>query len=149
MVKQAQTRSTCDLDAQWGEIQRRELKLEGERASVKKAMREIGVSDLIREMLEETLTFERTIDLFDEPLVRERCRWDILRCKAAEPAISEPEIRKRLKPAYCDKAITDALALQSLMDQQGRADPYDLVREPIDDCPKLRRHLHSQYRFQP
>ncbi|MCC7086805.1 MAG: recombinase family protein, partial [Pirellulales bacterium] len=248
MVKQAQARGTCDLDAQWDELQRHEQKLEGERANVKQAMREIGVSHLIRETLEEIereaqelarmrsrleqrqterlvlhdsipalrkhlqqqfekfaiesfefgdyvrqlvpecwvylirmcdgghplsraklkfnlagdfpdhalvpgmaeiLTFERTIDLFDEPLVRERCRSDILRCKAAEPAISEPEIRKRLKPRYCVKAITDALALQSLMDQQGRADPYDLVREPIDDCPKLRRHLHSQYRFQP
>jgi site-specific DNA recombinase len=46
-------------------------------------------------------------------------------------------------------AAQRAFALQRIMDELGIRDPYLPVEEPPDDLPKLRRHKHKRYRFEP
>jgi hypothetical protein len=46
-------------------------------------------------------------------------------------------------------AAQDAAGLQRRMDTLGLTDPNVAVTEPPDDYGKLRRHLHSRYRFEP
>jgi hypothetical protein len=46
-------------------------------------------------------------------------------------------------------AVQHALALARHMNRLGVTDPYQLVREPPLEGGKLRRHLHSRYRFEP
>jgi site-specific DNA recombinase len=41
------------------------------------------------------------------------------------------------------------MALQRKMEAIGLTDPYVKVAEPPDDCPRLRRHKHGRYRFDP
>ena len=45
--------------------------------------------------------------------------------------------------------IEKAMALQRRMDAAGVSDPYVTVHEPPADYPKLCRHLHRRYRFEP
>jgi hypothetical protein len=46
-------------------------------------------------------------------------------------------------------AVQRALALARHMDRLGVTDPYQLIRKPPLEGGKLRRHLHSRYRFEP
>ena len=46
-------------------------------------------------------------------------------------------------------AAQRAAALDRQMRDLGLDDPYVPVLEPPDDLPKLRRHRHSRYRFEP
>ena len=46
-------------------------------------------------------------------------------------------------------AASRAYSLHRRMQQQGLSDPYVLVKEPPADYPKLRRHHHPRYSFEP
>jgi site-specific DNA recombinase len=98
--------------------------------------------------LEELLTRELTLDLFERPPQREQIRKDAVRLDAQhiphrQIAAQLPEENPKLK------VVQDALALDRKMKELGLESPYVLVTEPPEDYPKLRRHKNSQYKFRP
>ena len=46
-------------------------------------------------------------------------------------------------------AVQNALALHRTMLALGLSTPYQVVLEPPEDYPKLRRHKHARYEFKP
>lgn len=96
------------------------------------------------ELLRQPLARTVTVDLFDPPQ-RELFRQRIL----AARALGQTE---RNAAAACGITITAAqraAALQRKMDELKLADPYVPVTQPPEDLPKLRRHHHADYRFEP
>ena len=89
---------------------------------------------------------ERVIDLF-EPPQRERIRVEATRL--AGENLKQLEIAKRLPEKVSPTAVGNALALGRLMVERGVDSPYEVVYEPPADYPKLRRHKHPSYRFEP
>ena len=102
------------------------------------ARRAAGLGDL--------LTREVTLDLFDPPQ-RERIRADAVRLAAA--GLDQRDIARRLPEPATQAAVSDALALDRRMRESGLDTPYVWVAAPPADYPKLRRHLHPRYRFEP
>lgn len=88
---------------------------------------------------------ERTlqVDLFDPPQ-REAVRKEVIVLRAQ--GLTEREVADRLNVTHT--AAQRAAALQRLMDQLGRTDPYIEVIQPPEDCPKLKRHKHPRYKPQ-
>jgi DNA invertase Pin-like site-specific DNA recombinase len=104
-----------------------------------------------REVLQKPLERELTVDLF-EPCQRVRFRDQVVRLRATvNPATGK---KHSAAEAARDVGITVTAAqaaakLQRKMDELGVSDPYVPVTEPPDDFPKLRRHKHSRYSFEP
>lgn len=99
-----------------------------------------STAELLRQPLARTVT----VDLFDPPQ-RELFRQRIL----AARALGQTE---RNAAAACGITITAAqraAALQRKIDELKLADPYVPVSQPPEDLPKLRRHHHADYRFEP
>jgi hypothetical protein len=85
-----------------------------------------------------------TVDLFDPPQ-RAHFRTQVVEMRAA--GIREREIAKRL--GITKTAAQRAAALDRVMRSLGLSEPYLAVLEPSKNNPKLRRHLHPRYRFEP
>jgi hypothetical protein len=96
--------------------------------------------------LEEMLTRELTLDLF-EPPQRERIREAVVRLTAQ--GLKQREIISLLPEKASQAAVQHALALDRQMREQGLDTPYVLVTEPPQDYAKLRRHKNPKYRFMP
>jgi hypothetical protein len=94
--------------------------------------------------LDELLTRTITVDLFDPPQ-REQIRLEAVRLAAQ--GMEQREIARRL--GVTQPAVGNALALARAMRERGLESPYVLVTEPPVDYPKLRRHGHRLYRFEP
>jgi hypothetical protein len=85
-----------------------------------------------------------TVDLFDPPQ-REQFRAEVVRRRKA----GESERKAAEALGLTVTAAQRAMALQRKMDAMGLTEPYVKVTEPPDDCPRLRRHKHGRYRFDP
>lgn len=92
------------------------------------------------------LTRELTLDLF-EPPQRERICLEAVRLAAAGQ--NPRQIAPKLSEKATATAVQNALALGRRVRELGQETPYVLVREPLDDYPKLRRHKNPKYRFEP
>jgi len=98
--------------------------------------------------LGDLLTQELTLDLFDPPQ-RERIREEAVRL-AGEPTNLGPKaISRRIAERPTSTAVQNALALHRMVVSRGIDNPYVIVLEPPEDYPKVRRHKHSRYAFQP
>jgi len=93
---------------------------------------------------EAILSVETTLDLFIPPQ-RERIRAEAVRLTTQ--GLDQREVAGRL--GVTQPAVTNALALDRKMRDQGLATPYARVLEPPADYPKLRRHRNPKYRFEP
>ena len=98
----------------------------------------------LRQLVMKRLTF----DLF-EPPVRERIREHAVQIVAENPHLTRQEILKRLPEEASVNAVSDALQLHQLMQQQGLASPYVRLFDPPMDLGKMKRHRHPRYSFQP
>ena len=69
--------------------------------------------------------------------------------KAENPKLLLREIAEQLpeKPSW--DVVRDALALHARMLAMNLTSPYTLVLEPPADYPKLRKHKHPRYHFEP
>jgi len=97
--------------------------------------------------LNELLTRELTVDLFERPPQRERIRVEAVRLAAQ--GLKPRQIAQQLaeRPKY--QVVQQALALDKQMRDMGLQSPYVLVTAPPADYPKLRRHQNPKYHFQP
>lgn len=96
------------------------------------------------ELLRRPLSRIVQVDLFEDPQ-REQFRQQIMALRAE--GISEREAAKAC--GITATAAQHAAALQRKMNALGLTDPYVLVTEPPENCPKLRSHKHSDYCFRP
>lgn len=105
----------------------------------------------VRDVLAEPLERILTVDLFHKPQ-REAFRKRVVAMRAIINAATgkkytEAEVARELE--ITKTAAQRAASLQRKMDELGIADPYQPVIEPPNDYPKLRRHKHSRYHFEP
>ena len=96
--------------------------------------------------LAEMLTQDLTLDLFDAPQ-RERIRQEAVQLHSGGKG--PKAISRMIAEKPTATAVQKALALHRQMLSRGLSTPYLALREPPDDYPKLRRHKHARYRFQP
>jgi hypothetical protein len=94
--------------------------------------------------LQELLTRNITVDLFEAPQ-REQIRLEAVRL--ASQGMEQRQIARCLE--VTQPAVGAALALARAMRARGLESPYELVTEPPEDYPRLRRHGHGSYRFEP
>ncbi len=92
----------------------------------------------------DTLTREMEVDLFDPPQ-REEFRQRVVQLRV--DGHKENEVAALLK--ITKTAAQRAASLQRMMDRLGIDSPWLPVTEPPEDYPKLRRHHHQRYRFEP
>ncbi len=97
------------------------------------------VKDALRAPLERVLHF----DLF-EPPQRIKYRKQVMALRAE---MTEQQAADRL--GISKTMAQHAARLDRLMQRLNLVDPYMQLMEPPMDYPKLRRHLHSRYRFEP
>jgi hypothetical protein len=98
----------------------------------------------VQQTLQQPLERVLTVDLFDPP------QPETFRRRVCE--LRAGGMTQREAADQCGLTVTaaqDAAGLQRRMDTLGLTDPYVAVTEPPDDYGKLRRHLHSRYRFEP
>jgi hypothetical protein len=95
--------------------------------------------DTLRGPLERVLN----LDLFVAPQ-RIRLRDQVM---ALRREMTEREAAERL--GITKTAAQYAAGLDRLMGRLGLIDPYVRMAEPPTDYPKMRRHLHPRYRFDP
>ena len=98
----------------------------------------------VQQALQQPLERVLTVDLFDPP------QPETFRLRVCE--LRAGGMTQREAADQCGLTVTaaqDAAGLQRRMDTLGLTDPYVAVTEPPDDYGKLRRHLHSRYRFEP
>jgi hypothetical protein len=84
------------------------------------------------------------VDLFDPPQ-REAYRARIVALRAAGQT-------ERQVAAALNLTVTAAqrgMALHRMMQEQGRSDAYEYLREPVDGKHRNTRHKHHRYQFQP
>ena len=98
----------------------------------------------VGEVLRRPLTKTIEVDLFD-PSERQAFRTRVVALRAA----GATEDKAAEDCGITVTAAQRAAALQQKMDSLGISDPYLPVAAPPDDCGKLRRHKHPQYRFEP
>jgi len=104
----------------------------------------------LREALEKPLRRVLKLDLFTMPqrvALREQVVDGRQELTPSGRVRTEREVAKSL--GITKTAAQQAAALDRLMTEQGLTDPYVLLSEPPMDYPKLRRHLHPRYRFEP
>ena len=97
----------------------------------------------LKDALRAPLELVINLDLF-EPPQRVRCREQVM---ALRRKMTEREAAERL--GITKTAAQYAAGLDRLMRRLGLADPYVRMLEPPMDYPKMRRHLHPRYRFNP
>lgn len=114
------------------------------RASLTVHLSELLPCPRAREMLQRPLERRLTIDLFEHPQ-RAAFRERVVAARSAGK--SERAVAAEL--GITVTAAQKASALHRKMEVLGIADPYVAVLQPPDDCPKLRRHRHPEYRFEP
>lgn len=104
------------------------------------------VSQALSQLLERVLT----VDLFHPPQ-RIACRERIR--QGRESGLTERQAaeasRITVTVTVTVTAAQRAAALQRTMEALGLTDPYVPLASPPSDYPKLRRHLHPRYRFEP
>ncbi|MEZ5941349.1 MAG: recombinase family protein [Planctomycetaceae bacterium] len=95
--------------------------------------------------MQEYLTRELTIDLFEEP-TRERLRKQVVE----RFAVGEKQRDIAMEFETHQATIQRALKLDRLMRDRGLASPYELVTEPPGqaDNRKMKRHRHPRYHFE-
>lgn len=93
--------------------------------------------------VEQTLGQVNWVNLFNPPQ-REAFRERVV---ADRNHLTQAEVAA--KYGITVTAAQHAAALQRKMDALNLTDPYVHVVTPPDDCPKLRRHKHSRYQFEP
>lgn len=123
--------------------------LDGGKVVLRAAM-EVDLSEVLPAAKElpavrEHLTRTIVVDLF-EPPQREQHRRQVWELSNSAERLTEREIAKRL--GITQPAVQRAKALQRLLDELKRTDPYAPVREPSESG-KLRRHRHGRYQFEP
>jgi hypothetical protein len=96
--------------------------------------------------LHDLVTRELTLDLFTPPQ-RERIREESVRL--ATTGMKPKAIARTIDERPTSTAVHNALALHRKMLSLGLDSPYVVVLEPPGDYPKLRRHKHARYIFQP
>ena len=96
--------------------------------------------------LEEILTKEVTLDLF-EPPQRERIRKESAQLRAQ--GLNQRQIAQRIAENPTQTAVQRALALEEQIRKLGLDSPYVFMLEPPTEYPKLRCHLNPKYRFEP
>lgn len=96
--------------------------------------------------LQEFLTREITIDLFDPP-IREQIRTEVARQSAEH--IKQRDIAASLNTHQA--TVQRALKLDRLMRERGLTSPYELVTAPppVETNRKLKRSRHDRYSFLP
>jgi site-specific DNA recombinase len=94
--------------------------------------------------LGQLLAREFTLDLFRPPQ-RERIREDVIRLMGE--GMSQRCIGRDLAEKATQPAVQNAIALHRKMQEHGLNSPYELLVEPPDDYPKLRRHKNPRYQF--
>jgi site-specific DNA recombinase len=94
--------------------------------------------------LGQLLNREFTFDLFRPPQ-RERIREDVIRLMGE--GMSQRRIGRNLAEKPKQKVVQDAISLHRKMHELGLMSPYELLLEPPDDYPKLRRHKNPRYLF--
>jgi site-specific DNA recombinase len=97
--------------------------------------------------LGELLTRELTIDLFKKPPQREEIRERAI--QMIDDDFDQREIASKLGGRIKQANVSKAKRLNDWMIAKGLSTPYVLVTEPPDDYPKLRRHKHAKYCFEP
>jgi len=97
--------------------------------------------------VEEVLSQQLEVDLFDPPNERDRYRERVIEMKAQDGKLNQTQIAANL--GITKTAVQRAFALQRKMDELGLTDPYVPVLEPPEDYKKLRRHKHHRYEFKP
>jgi hypothetical protein len=98
----------------------------------------------LREVLQRPLERVLTIDLFDPPQ-----RVEYREAVMARRARGETERQVAKVLGITQTAAQRAAALDRLMRQLNLTDPYVQLMTPPSDFPKLRRHLHARYHFEP
>lgn len=94
--------------------------------------------------LPELLPQDLTVDLFDPPQ-REQIREAAV--ALAAQGLDVPAISRQMK--VTQTAVRKPLALQRRMRSIGSSTSYQVLLEPPDDYPKLRRHKNRKYQFVP
>lgn len=118
----------------------RDLVLRGTaRLQLANVMPDQRLRDTLRGPLERVLN----LDLFVAPQ-RIRLRDQVM---ALRREMTEREAAERL--GITKTAAQYAAGLDRLMGRLGLIDPYVRMAEPPTDYPKMRRHLHPRYRFDP
>jgi hypothetical protein len=104
----------------------------------------------VREALQGPLTRELKIDLFDMPQ-HVKFREQVVAGRQQHDANGRKRTERDVANALgiTVTAAQRAAALDRLMQAQCLTDPYVLQLEPPVDHPKLRRHLHPRYHFEP
>jgi len=85
--------------------------------------------------------------LFEHPPEREQIREEAVRLAAQ--GLTQRQIASQLPDNTPQPVVQLSLALHHKMKELGLESPYILLLEPPDDYPKLRRHKHPKYHFQP
>jgi site-specific DNA recombinase len=94
--------------------------------------------------LGQLLTRDLTLDVFRPPQ-RERIREEVIRLM--EEGMGQRRIGQKLTESATQPAVQNAIALHREMQELGLTSPYQILLEPPDDYPKLRRHKNSRYQF--
>ena len=119
------------------------------RAKVRLQMANLLPDMRLQEILEQPLKRVLRVDLFEmseRVAFRERVIAGRQERDASGRKRTEREVAELL--GITVTAAQRAAALDRLMKQQGRTDPYILLLEP-PNYPKLSRHLHLRYHFEP
>jgi site-specific DNA recombinase len=90
------------------------------------------------------LSPEFTIDLFRPPQ-RERIREEVIRL--TKEGMGQRRIGRNPDEKATQPAVQRAIVLYRKMQERGLNAPYELLLEPPDDYPKLRRHKNPRYQF--
>ena len=104
-----------------------------------------------RDVLAKPLERILTVDLFT-PCQRAAFRERIVALRVTinpETGRKYTEVEAARMVGITKTAAQKAAALQRKMNQLGLSDPFLPVREPPEDCIKLRRHKHERYSFEP
>lgn len=97
----------------------------------------------LQEIVEQPLQQVLCVNLFDH-VQREEFRQRVVDLRRN---CTEREVADQL--GITKTAAQRAAALYRIMNTFGLSDPYVAVTEPPQDLPKMRRHKHKRYRFEP
>lgn len=117
------------------------------RAHTKLAFKGIAPGVVRVPELDDLLTRDLTIDLFEQAPQRERNHVESVQVEAE--GIPQRKIAREIIEKPKQATVFKALALHRQMLTLGLDSPYSVLREPPNDYPKLRRHLNRKYRFVP
>jgi hypothetical protein len=87
---------------------------------------------------------ELVVDLFDRP---QRVRYFERIRELRGRGLTQVQVAAEL--GITQTAVQRSEAMGREMGRRGLTDPYVLLTEPPENAPRLRRHRHSRYRFEP